>query len=248
MSDYKTARDAYKANVEALAASKFYAGQTRANRYFAQNMAEVWAAQFGRVGLPTPENLERRFGITPTMLRIFHLFGRTVHGVGIKTKVHLITHWPPTRTLDAAKRPILFRGVSTPDIARIIEASDSAVRGALKRIKGDESDGMFALRLMTVLPSDAGITLDGMFTEQTSFAFVYDEQFTFTADEYQRAIHTVEDARVADATRTRQVIEWCSGRKDRVGHPVSVPITRDESPPAQSGVVAVSNDTKTVAS
>lgn len=240
MSDYKTARDAYKANVEALAASKFYAGQTRANRYFAQNMAEVWAAQFGRVGLPTPENLERRFGITPTMLRIFHLFGRTVHSVGIKTKVHLITHWPPTRTLDTAKRPVLFRGISTPDIARIIEASEAAVRAALKRIKGDDPDGMFALRLMTVLPSDAGITLDGMFTEQLSFAFTYDE--------YQRAIHTVEDARVADSTRTRQVVEWCSGRKDLVGHPVSAPVTRDEAPPAHSGVVAVSNDTKPVAS
>lgn len=206
---FTPALDAYKAGLVPIVDSGYYADQRRADLFFVRHMEPLWLAELAKSGLVLEaDELYKRMGITPTMVLILHLFGRTVHRVGLGRKpVHMISAWPPSRLKDPDEFPILFEGISTPDIARLIGRSRSAVSTALRRIKGDDPDGFFALRLATVLSSHMAITLDGMFDSQVRFAFTYDI--------YQRFIDIATEARISDSTRTRQTIEWSESGKDK---------------------------------
>jgi hypothetical protein len=194
-------QSAYKANVHELVESGYYTRQQTADRFFLQHMAVAWRSKLAWDG----SDIDLLSDLSPTLRRVFHLMGRVVHrvGCGKRGDIPAMRAWPPQkRIVDQRGNPVCFRGIATPDIALITGASVSAVSSALRRVKGDEADGLYAKRLAVVISNPAGITIDGAFEAQMRFGFDYSE--------YQQAIQVSRDWQVDAATRHRQQREWCA--------------------------------------
>ena len=168
---YGEAIKAHRDDVERVAAHGFYSNQHHADRFFAQKIEPAWTHAIRE---EEDADLVDRFGITPTAKRVLFLFGRGVLRVGVTRKTPLIEVWPPQRDVDERGNFLRFRGLSKASIARLVRGSAKAVETALRSFKSQDTGGLFERRLLNVLSTEVGITLDGVFDPQLSLSFMFD--------------------------------------------------------------------------
>jgi hypothetical protein len=189
---YMEALKEHQADVQRVAATGYYKSQRDAERFFNQHVRPAWIRVL-RID-EEDESFEKQYRFTPTMFRMLFLFGRGVNRVAVTKKAPLIHLWPPRHELGRYGDIRFFRGLSHASVAKLIGASHKAVEDGLNRFKGDKDDknGLFARRLMTVISTDVGVTLDGVFRiastplGQTTFRFMYDVELYEQARDYAR--------------------------------------------------------------
>lgn len=212
---YSKALKAHRDDVERVAAVGFYSNQHHADRFFAQKIEPAWSHA---LRAEEDADLVETFGITPTAKRILFLFGRGVMRVGVTRKTPLIGVWPPRRDVDERGNFLRFRGLSKASIARLVGGSSKAVETALLSFKSEDSGGLVERRLLNVLSTEVGVTLDGVFDPQLSLRFMFDVPTYDHADNY------AVDSKLANSAFAHRQRAWSREARETKLADIGVPI------------------------
>jgi hypothetical protein len=200
--EFKRHEVAWRAQVEAIAASGFYADATRARRYIEKHIAPVWRPILCADDPAAP--VDQILRMNDTMVMMLHLFARAYHRHGIgRSKTHLLECWLPL--FDPFSDRILFlRAISKADTGLMIGRSKSAVERAIDRFRGKKVRDDFFYEKRLAWPSyiETGIMLDIATELQTSILLTYPE--------YAHAHAHAKDADLADAPTNFKQRVWCA--------------------------------------
>jgi len=196
---YTEVLEQHLADVKKIAESGYYKTQRHAQRFFEQHVRPAWISG---MAVEEEEDIEDRFQLTPTMVRVIFLFGRCVNRIALTKSTPLITKWPPLHQSRKTDPIRCFMGLSQPSISKLVGASSTAVQEAFRRFKRSDSGGLVDRRLLNVISTEAGVVLDGVFERQTSFPFRYE------LDVYERGISFAADMRVASSSFHERQTSW----------------------------------------
>jgi hypothetical protein len=203
MTIFSAAQAAWRKQVREIASTTYYTCERTARAFLVGQVLPAWATLLNE---RDPGELQRRLRVTTTQALILHMFGRGVLGVDVEGRVApRFTTWPPSRQYDAKGDVVCYRVVPKGDIATIIGRSRHSVDEALRRFKGRSRDEITLPErgLCNVISTEAGVALDGIFSAQTSFPFMY------AVTEYANAKLYAFSSRVAHGQFVERQQGWC---------------------------------------
>jgi hypothetical protein len=221
MTLFSSARIAWRKQVNEIAASGYYASERAARAFLVGQVLPAWATLLNE---RDAGQLQRRLRITTTQALVLHLFGRGVLGVDVQGReAPRFSAWPPSREYDTCGSVVCYRVVPKGDIAQIIGRSRFSVDDALRRFKGRSRDDVTLPQrgLCNVISTEAGVALDGVFSAQTSFPFMY------AVCEYASAKTYAYACRVGHGQFVERQTAWCERALNAQGMPLSTPAAND---------------------
>lgn len=199
------------AELSELATSGYYKNVRKAEQYVENKLAAPWRfiLHLTRDDEPICDKLE----LSPTMIKLVHLFGRTAHNHGNdRAKPPMVKTWMPT--FDAAANGgdgamTVPRAFTKRELSRVIGASLGAVHDAVQAFRGTKPSGrarhevherFFSERIVFPNVGEVGVSLDITVAAQCVFPFM--------RSDYEYFNRYAIDMKLNDAECNRRQIEW----------------------------------------
>ena len=197
--ELQAAKAAWATHLSKHVARGYYANIYTARNYFARHVAPLWSQALGVDELELVQDI----GINDTMLLLLHLFGKGVAHAHLPKSAPRFTEWPAM--LDDSGAVRRFRVIPKGDIAKVVGKSRAAVEHAIRRFRRKQDrpgERLYEAKCASVLSLEVGIAIDGIFTRQTSFAYMLED--------YQRGYIVAQTQGRATLDTYVDQKNWCS--------------------------------------
>ena len=195
---YQQLRDAFAADVQRIATSRYYSHDGNAFAYLSRDVAPIW----GEALSVEADDVVKIACLAPSVLRVLHFFGRAMHRKASgKSRAPLVQSLPPSRAGGVVRTQVAYPKAS---IAKVCGLTVRTVEAAISTLGGrrGKDDMLVTNKLCCPQFLDAGIIIDGIFSRQLAWPFLYDSEV------YTESTNNAMRARVGMGSTANKIIAW----------------------------------------